>query len=72
MLQSRSQRVKRDLMSFTLKIAQYVLTELASTSRLQVPCDFSSRQMKAGSCQEHLDVYVAFTSNIKFAGESRG
>lgn len=58
--------------TFTLSLLQHVLIELASTSGLQMPCDFSSRHKKAGSCQEHLDVCIAFLSNIKCVSGSRG
>lgn len=54
--------------TFTLRVAPCCLIELVSTSSLQVPCDFSSWHGKAGSCQEHLDLYISWRSNVQFSG----
>lgn len=43
---------------FALRMLQEVFIELASTSGFRMPCDFSSRHKKAGSCQEHLDLSI--------------
>lgn len=66
--------VKRTLMffTFTLSIAPICFDWTYLNLKTPVPCDFSSRHMKAGTCQEHLDVCVAFTSSVKYSGESRG